>query len=105
MGLQWDKQPASRVIKTQTLAYNGSGTVVSTNFGQQTYQLRVTTQVTGYGEIDNLGTVITTATRNSVGFDLYTGQPPEYFTVTPGELFAFSSTSTSSGTINLAEVS
>lgn len=105
MGLQFDKQPASRVIKTQTLAYTGSGTVVSPNFVQQTYQIRVSTQVSGYGEIDNLGTVVTTATRDSVGFDLYTGQPPEYFTVTPGELFAFSSTSTSSGTINIAEMS
>jgi hypothetical protein len=103
MGLQWDKQPASRVIKTQTLAYTGSGTVVSTNFTSQTYQIRVSTQVTGYGEIDNLGTVITTATRDSIGFDIYTGQPPEYLCVTPGELFAFSSTSTSSGTINIAE--
>ncbi len=103
MGLYFDKQPSSRVIKTQTLAYNGSGTVVSTNFTAQTYQIRISTQVTGYGSIDNLGTVITTATRDAVGFDLYTGQPPEYFAVTPGMLLAFSSTSTSSGTINLAE--
>jgi hypothetical protein len=80
MGLQWDKQPSSRVIKTQTLSYTGSGTVPNTNFTSQTYQIRVSTQLTGYGEIDNLGTVITTATRDSVGFDLYTGQPPEYFT-------------------------
>jgi hypothetical protein len=29
MRLQWDKQSASRVIKTQTLAYTGSRTVVS----------------------------------------------------------------------------
>jgi len=56
-------------FKTQTLSYTGAGTVVSSNFGPQTYQLRVTTQVTGYGEIGNLGTVITTATRDSVGFD------------------------------------
>jgi len=75
MGYYWDKQPASRVIKTQTLSYTGSGMVVSTNFASQTYQVRLTTQVTGYGEIDNLGTIITTGTRDSVGFDLYTGQP------------------------------
>jgi hypothetical protein len=56
------------------LSYTDAGTVVSSNFGPQTYQLRVTAQVTGYGEIDNLGTVITTATRDSVGFDIYTGQ-------------------------------
>jgi hypothetical protein len=104
MGTYFDRQPSSRVIKTQTLSYTGSGTVVSTNFAAQTFQVRLITQVTGYGELDNLGTIITTATRDSVGFDLYTGQPPEFFTVTPGMLFAFSSTSTSSGTINLAEV-
>jgi len=93
MGLQWDKQPASRVIKTQTLSYTGAGTVVSSNFGPQTYQLRVTTQVTGYGEIDNLGTVITTATRDSVGFDgatAYLGRHlhhcTENLSIGPGEI-------------------
>jgi hypothetical protein len=34
MGYYWDKRPASRVIKTQTLA--GSGTVVSTNLTPHT---------------------------------------------------------------------
>src|SRR5262245_43980768 len=76
MGFYFDKQPSSRVIKTQTIAYTGAGTAVSTNFTPQTYQLRISTQVTGYGSIDNLGTAITTATRDAVGFDLYTGQTP-----------------------------
>ena len=104
MGFYFDKQPSCRVIKTQTIAYTGAGTAVSTNFTPQTYQLRISTQVTGYGSIDNLGTAITTATRDAVGFDLYTGQPPEYLTCTPGQLFAFSSSSTSSGTINICEM-
>jgi len=70
VGLQWDKQPSSRVIKTQTLSWTGSGTVVSTNFTPQTYQIRISTQVTGYGEIDNLGTAISTSSRDSYGFAL-----------------------------------
>ena len=30
MGLQWDKQPASRFIKYQNLSWTGSGVAVST---------------------------------------------------------------------------
>src|SRR5215831_19970795 len=41
MGFYFDKQPSSRVIKTQTIAYTGAGTAVSTNFTPQTYQLRI----------------------------------------------------------------
>jgi hypothetical protein len=38
MGYCWDKQPASRVIKTQTLAHTGSCTVVSPKLTPHTYQ-------------------------------------------------------------------
>ncbi len=48
MGYFWDKQPASRVIKSQTLAYTGRGTVVSTNLTAQSYQVRLISRVGGY---------------------------------------------------------
>jgi hypothetical protein len=95
MGNYFDRQPASRVIKMQNLAWTGSGTLVSTNFTGQTYQVRVIAQTAGWFAIDNLGTVPTTAGGNGV-FIPASAAGGEYFTCSPGMLFSFSSTTTSS---------
>jgi len=52
MGYYWDKRLASWVINTQTLAYTGSGTVVSTNLTPDTYQVRLISQVAGRRSIE-----------------------------------------------------
>jgi hypothetical protein len=63
MGYYWDKQPASRVIKTQTLAYTGSGTVVSTNLTPHRYQVRLISQVAGYRSIERQEATARSANR------------------------------------------
>jgi hypothetical protein len=96
------KTSSSRIIKGQVVAWSGIGTAVSTNFSGQTYQVRVATPVNGWFAIDNLGTVPTTA--GNTGTWIAANIPGETFTCTPGELFSFSSTSTSSGSVSLTEL-
>jgi hypothetical protein len=95
MSNYYGKQPSSRLNKAQTLTWTGTGTLVSTNFANETFQIRITSQLAGWIAIDNLGTVPTTAGGNGSYFPATA--TPEYFTVTPGQLFSFSSTTTSSG--------
>jgi hypothetical protein len=99
MGTYLDKQPASRIIKTQNLAWTGSGTVVSTNFATQTYQVRVCAQTAGWINIDSVGqssTVPTTA-GGAGAFVPASTVGGEYFVVTPGMVLSFASTTTSTG--------
>jgi hypothetical protein len=53
----YDKQRASRLNKQQSLTWTGSGMLVSTNFANETFQIRVSSQLAGWGWVDNLGTV------------------------------------------------
>jgi hypothetical protein len=96
------KIPSSRLIKGQVVAWTGTGTAVSTNFTNQTFQVRVATPVNGWMAIDNLGTVPTTA--GSAGTWIAANVVGETFTCTPGEIFSFASTSTSSGSVSLTEL-
>ena len=105
MATYFDKQPASRIIKVQNLAWTGTGTLVSTNFATETWQIRVCCQTAGWFAIDNLGTVPTTV--GGVGTLIPASVAGgEYFTVTPGMIFSFSSTTTSTGSpwVNIAEM-
>jgi hypothetical protein len=98
------KIPSSRLNKQQSLTWTGTGTLVSTNFGSETFQIRVASQLAGWVWVDNLGTVPTTAAGNGAWFPNTTLS--EVFTVSPGQIFAFSSTTTSSGQIvSLTELS
>jgi hypothetical protein len=48
MANYWQKQPSSRPIVFQALAYTGNATSVpSTNFSAQTYQVRICSEVQG----------------------------------------------------------
>ena len=96
------KTPSSRLGRAQAIAWTGTGTVASTNFSGQTYQVRVATPVNGWIAIDNLGTVLTTG--GGAGTWIAANVAGETYTCTPGELFSFSSTSTSSGSISLTEL-
>lgn len=114
MAIGWDKQPASRPITYQNLAYTGGASpstgVVSAKFGVATQQIRVISTLAGWMSIDQS----TTAGSGTVGSTAIPGvgmQIPastvggEYFTVTPGQVFNFASTSTSSGNISITEMS
>lgn len=114
----FDKQPASRPIAYQVLAYN-SATVFSTNFGKATQQIRVASQVGGWATINQttsdsiiatsaggVGMIITGPTSAVGGATIGVGTTtPEYFTVTPGQLFTFTSTSTTTGYCTVTEMS
>jgi hypothetical protein len=61
------KQPASRAIKYQVLAYGGGGSSVpSTNFASETWQIRVVSEVQGWLVIgDGTGSFV----HRSIGLD------------------------------------
>src|SRR5262249_35722540 len=101
----WGKQPSSRILRAQNLSWTGTGTLVSTTFTAQTYQVRVATQLGGWINIEATGNSSTPSTAGGIGTLITTG-PWEYFTVLPGQVFSFSSPTTSSGAIvNVTEVS
>ena len=109
MGTYFDRQPASRVITNQYLQYTGNTTSVpSTNFGPQTYQVRVIAQVAGYiafGNGSTLGTTLSATAATSSMFIPNSTFGGEYFTVSPGMMCAYISTSTSTGFVNITEMS
>jgi hypothetical protein len=104
MSNYFPKQPASRPIKYQVLAYAGGGSSVpSTNFASQTNQIRVESEVQGWLVIGD-GTSVS-ATAQSGSMKIAANQVGEYFIVTNGQMAAFNSTSTSSGCVSIAEMS
>jgi hypothetical protein len=99
----WEKQPSSRPIKLQELDYTGSGTQVTTNLAAQTYQVRVVSDVRGYVSFGS--TTITTSSRDTATVEIFPNLRGEYFSARAGEILAFSSTSTSSGSVLITEMS
>ena len=94
---QWGRQTSSRIIKAQNLTWTGGGTIVSTTFLNETFQVRVISPVPGWIAIDSVGgssTVPTTAGGGGTFIAANTANG-DYFTVTGGQILSFSSTSTS----------
>jgi hypothetical protein len=98
MSSAFPKQSASRPIRYQNLTYaggaGGGASVVSTNFQSATQQIRVFSTLAGWGSIDQLPSATTVTSAN-----MPSGMPipastvsGEYFTVTPGQIFTFCST-------------
>jgi hypothetical protein len=103
MGNYLNKQPSSRPIKYQVLAYTGGGSSVpSTNFGNSIQQIRVCSEVQGWFVIGD-GTSVS-CTAQSSALKIQANVDEEYFTVTGGQMAAFNSTSTSSGMISVTEM-
>lgn len=99
----FNKQPSSRVIKGQELDWTGSGTLVTTALTAQTYQVRVAADVRGF--LSFASTSISSSNRDGSFVEIFPNSGVgEYFTVTPGQLIAWSSTSTSSGSILISEM-
>ena len=111
MGSFFDKQHSSRLGKAQGVTWAGTGTGFSTNFGPETWQIRVVTQTAGYVAVvaTTADTSIpTTAVSTSVVAALLPANLPEYFTVNPGMILAFASTTTSTvptPIVNVVEMS
>jgi hypothetical protein len=98
MGNYWSKQPASRLGRSLATAIT-SGTVTqnTTTFGPQTYQIRVSSTLPLW-----LTLTSTAATANADHF--LPANTIDYLTVSPGQVLAFISTSTSSGYAGISEM-
>ena len=107
MSNYWAKQPSSFPNVYQVLAYaGGSSSVPSTNFGPQTYQVRVVSEVQGwlvFGAGSTSGTTLS-CTAQSGSYKINANTDEEYISVHPGMMCAFNSTSTSSGMVSITEM-
>ncbi len=114
MAYGWDKQPSSRPNFNQVLQCNAA-TVISTFFKAGTVQIRVASQLNGWGSIDQSTASVTVTSAGGAGMlitggttsansSVYTGVGVEYFTCTAGQFFSFSTTSTSTGAVSITEM-
>src|SRR5215470_2854975 len=111
MGLVYDKQPASRCGATQNVAFNASGgaSSQSTNFGAQTYQIRVAVSGTGFAAAP----AFTAGARVAIGDNPTASatttfvpvQCIDYFAVTPGQKIAVLGNDTGTGNLSVTEMS
>jgi hypothetical protein len=104
MATFFQKQPSSRPIKFQVLAYAGNATSVpSTNFGPETWQIRVVSEVQGWLTIGD-GTAVSCSAQSS-SMKIQGGVDEEYISVSPSQMCAFNSTSTATGMVSVVEMS
>ena len=100
----WKSQPSSklgRAIVTQVTTALVNASASTTNFGTQTYQVRIVHNLSAgiWATVDTTATV----TAQSSATWLPTSSP-EYFAVTRGQQLNFISTSTSTGWVVLTEM-
>jgi hypothetical protein len=103
----WGKAPSSKPNIYQVLSYGGNATSVpSTNFGPQTYQVRVISEVQGWivFGVGSTGGTTLSCTAQSGSAKINANADEEYWTVQPGMMCAFNSTSTSSGMVSITEM-
>ena len=80
--------------------------VPSTNFGPQTLQIRVVSEVQGWlaiGPGTTSGTTLSCTVQSS-SLKIQSTTDDLFLTVTPGQMCAFNSTSTSTGMISICEM-
>lgn len=89
----------------QVLQYN-SATCFSTKFNSQTQQIRVLSQLAGWATVNQTTADVTIATSaGGVGMVIAANTAQgDYFTVRPGQIFVFSSTSTATGAVSVTEM-
>jgi hypothetical protein len=97
MSNYWGKQRSSLPIKISELDWTGSGTLTTTNMGTETFQVRVVSDVRGYLCFGS--TSPTSSSRDTATAEILPNVAAEYFTCRPGMVLAWSSSSTSSGSI------
>jgi hypothetical protein len=96
-------QPSSKLgrsIVTQIATAQTNATRFTTPFGSQTRQIRITSTLALWITIDSTAVV----TANSASALIPANAAPEYFSVTPGQVLNFISTSTSTGYVSLVEM-
>jgi hypothetical protein len=99
----FSKQHASRVIATQTLQSTGGSTAyVSNGVGSETFQVRLTTNIPGGAWIK-----IASGAGATVGSDTWIAPnvEGEYFSCIPSMTISAVSSATSTGWLNISEMS
>jgi hypothetical protein len=97
----YDKQPSSRIVKIQNLTWLGSGTLATTNFTSETYQIRICSQIPIWFSVDNstaAGPLLSTLPTTTGGVGTFLPNSTvggEYFACSPGQILVVSSTSSS----------
>jgi hypothetical protein len=102
MGNYWNKQSASRVIANQTLNSTGGSTAyISNGVGSETFQIRIAHNVPG-----GVWTKIDSGAAATAGSDTFIAPlvAGEYWSVIPGMTVSIVSTSTSTGSVSIAEM-
>jgi hypothetical protein len=97
----WSKAPSSRVVKGQELDWTGSGTLVTTNLSAGVNQIRVVSDVRGYLSFQS--TSISSSNRDGSYAEIMPNVGGEYFTCAQNSVIAWSSSSTSSGSVLISE--
>jgi hypothetical protein len=103
MGNYYHEAPASRVIATQTIQSTGGSTAyLSNGVGTQTYQVRLTTNIPGGARVK-----IDSGATATVGSDTWLAPnvQGEIFACSPGMTISGVSSATSTGWLNISEMS
>ena len=98
----WEKMSSSRLgrsIVTSLATAQVNATLFTTPFGTQTRQVRVSSTLALWATIGS--TAVITANSSAA---LIVANFPEYFTASPGQVFNFISTSTSTGYVVVTEM-
>ena len=85
----YSKQPASRLGRSIVIPHTGA-TQFSTPFSATTQQIRVTSTLQIWATVDSTAVVTANSSATLIPANL-----PEFFTVSPGQVLNFISTSTS----------
>jgi hypothetical protein len=95
----FNKQPASRWLRDNNISIPGDGAShPSTTFAPSTQQIRVASTLAGWLQIDGSGTAVANTSM------YLPANWVDHYSVTPGQVAAFLSTSTSTGTCSVSEV-
>lgn len=100
----WEKQDSSRLgrsIVTSIATAAVNATQFTTPFAAQTRQVRIASTLDIWATIGSTAVV----TANSAAALIQAADPAEYFTVSPGQVLNFISTSTSTGYVVVTEMS
>ena len=100
------KQSSSKPNRQQVLQYNAA-TCFSSGFAVGVQQIRVLSQLAGWGTINqSTSDLIIASSAGGTGMIIAANTSGgEYFTVQSGQIFVFSSTSTSNAAISVTEMS
>jgi hypothetical protein len=95
----WSKSPSSRWIRDNNISIPGDGAShPSTTFANSTQQIRVASTISGWLQVDGSGTAVANTSM------YLPANVVDYLTVTSGQLCAFLSTSSATGTCAISEM-